>query len=93
MTKNQLIENIQNALQADFLNIGEDTFSEKPIHEKISKDEEVLIERIHRGCVMSVRYKNGIEQNTKLLLFDEISMENLHLILDNVLQANEFLQS
>jgi hypothetical protein len=89
MTKKKLIEKIKGSLQAT-LNIGQDTFNDCPIHKEISKDEQILIETINHISVSCTHYVHGIEINCFDIQFEEISKENLLLILENVEQANDF---
>jgi hypothetical protein len=90
MKKQQLISKIKYSLQAHSLNIGEDTFQDCPIHKTISKDEHILIETIYSDKVSCTHYVHGNDINTYFLEFEQISNTNLQLILDNVLEANEY---
>jgi len=91
MTKKQLIAKIQNGLRANHLNIGEDTFNDCPIHKTIGKDEEILIETIYyNGCVCG-HYVHGVWIGAIKLDYNEVSLENLKLIIENINQANDFL--
>jgi hypothetical protein len=93
MTKKQLIAKIQNDLRDNHLNIGEDTFLDFPIHKTLGKDEEILIETIYyNGCVCG-HYVHGVCIGTIKLDYNEVSLENLKLILENINQANGFLDN
>lgn len=93
MEKTNLITQINDSLQIDNLRIGEDTFFEPLIHEKINDNEEILIETICFDGVECTHYVHGIEQNTIKIPFESVSNENLHLLLENIEQANSFLEN
>lgn len=93
MNKQRIITKIKNELSAHSLNIGEDTFQSCPIHKQISKNEEILIETIYSDGVEATYYVHGNAIDMIWLQFDEISNENLQLILENILEANSFLEN
>lgn len=93
MTKQKIIQEIKNELSAYQLNIGEDTFQDCPIHKQISKDEVILIESIYSDKVCCTHYIHETAIDTLDLNFEQISKQNLQLILENVLEANEYLKN
>jgi hypothetical protein len=93
MTKKHLIAKIQNGLKANHLIIGEDTFNDCPIHKTLGNYETIFIETIYyNGCVCG-HYGHGVWIGAIKLDYNEVSLENLKLILENIHQANGFLDN
>jgi hypothetical protein len=93
MTKKNLIAKIQNGLRANHLIIGEDTFLDCPIHKTLGKNEEILIETIYYNGCLCGHYAHGVWIGAIKLDYYEVSLENLKLILENINQANGFLDN